>query len=151
MYVFLVIKMKNLRSKRINEGLTQWSSGQDSGLPWQGPQVRFLAGRARGFPGGLVVKTPPANAGDASSIPRFPSSPTNLNKLLSISFRDFPGGSDGKKRLPTMQETQVRSLGPEDLLEKEMATHSRILAWRIPWTAEPGGLQSMGSQRVGHN
>ena len=52
------------------------------------------------------------------------------------------------KRLPAMQETQVRSLGWEDPLEKEMATHSSILAWRIPWTEEPGGLQSMGSQRV---
>ena len=55
------------------------------------------------------------------------------------------------KRLPTMWETQVQSLGREDLLEKEMATHSRILAWRIPWTEEPGGLQYKGSQRVGHN
>ena len=52
------------------------------------------------------------------------------------------------KRLPTMQETQVQSLGQEDLMEKEMATHSSILAWKIPWTEEPGRLQSMGSQRV---
>ena len=50
-----------------------------------------------------------------------------------------------------MQETQVRSLGQEDPLEKEMATDSSILAWKIPWTVEPGGLQSMGSQRVGHD
>ena len=50
------------------------------------------------------------------------------------------------KRLPPMQETWVRSLGREDPLEKEMATHSSILAWRIPWTEEPVGLQSMGSQ-----
>ena len=50
-----------------------------------------------------------------------------------------------------MQETQVHSLGQEDPLEKEMATHSSILAWRNPWTEEPGGLQSMGLQRVGHN
>ena len=50
--------------------------------------------------------------------------------------------------LPAMQETQVRSLGWEDGLEKEMATHFTILAWRIPWTEEPGGTQSMGSQRV---
>ena len=49
------------------------------------------------------------------------------------------------------QETWVLSLGQEDPLEEEMATHSRILAWRIPWTEEPGGLPSMGSQRVGHN
>ena len=55
------------------------------------------------------------------------------------------------KRLPAMQETWVRSLGQEDPLEKEMATHSSILAWRIPWTEEPGGLQSAGSQRVGHD
>ena len=55
------------------------------------------------------------------------------------------------KILPEMQETQVQSLGQEDPLEKGMATHSSILAWRIPWTDEPGGLQSMGSQRVGHD
>ena len=54
------------------------------------------------------------------------------------------------KRLPLMQETWDQSLGQEDPLEKEMATHSSILAWRISWTEEPGGLQSMGSQRVGH-
>ena len=52
------------------------------------------------------------------------------------------------KNLPAMQETQVRCLGWEDPLEKEMATYSSILAWRIPWTEEPGGLQFMGSQRV---
>ena len=55
------------------------------------------------------------------------------------------------KRLPEMQETRVRSLGREDPLEKEIATHSSILAWRIPWTEEPGGLRSTGSQRVGHD
>ena len=55
------------------------------------------------------------------------------------------------KRLPAMWETQVQSLGWEDLLEKEMATHSSILAWKIPWTEEPGRLLSMGSQRLGHN
>ena len=55
------------------------------------------------------------------------------------------------KNLSAMQETQVRSLGQENPLEKEMATHSSILAWRIPWTEQPGGLQSMGSQRVGHD
>ena len=55
------------------------------------------------------------------------------------------------KPLPTMQETQVQSPGWEDLLEKEMATHSRILAWEIPRTEKPGGLQPMGSQRVGHD
>ena len=64
----------------------------------------------KGFPDGSVVKNPPANAGDAGSIPRL-----------------------------------------EGSREKEMATHCSILAWRIPWTEDPGGLQSMGSQRVRHN
>ena len=54
------------------------------------------------------------------------------------------------KRLSTMRETRIRSLGWEDPLEKEMATHSSILAWKIPWTEESGRLQSMGSLRVGH-
>ena len=52
------------------------------------------------------------------------------------------------KNLPAMQETQVQSLGREDTLEKRMATHSSILAWRIPWTEDPGGLQSTGSDRT---
>ena len=55
------------------------------------------------------------------------------------------------KNLPAMQETQVQSLGQEDPLEKEMAAHSSILAWRIPQTEEPSRLRSMGSQRVGHD
>ena len=55
------------------------------------------------------------------------------------------------KYLSTMQETRVQSLGREDPLEKEMAIHSSTIAWKIPWTEEPGRLQSMGSQRVGHN
>ena len=55
------------------------------------------------------------------------------------------------KHLPAMRETQVRSLCQEDALEEEMTTHSSILAWKIPWTEEPGRLQFMGSQRVRHN
>ena len=66
------------------------------------------------------------------------------------------GGGEGQptqmvQNPPVIQETQVQSLGWEDPLEKGKATHSSILAWRIPWTEEPGGLQSMGSQRVGHD
>ena len=56
-----------------------------------------------------------------------------------------------EKRLSTVRETWVRALGWEDPLEKEMAIHSSTVAWKIPWTEEPGRLQSMGSQRVGHN
>ena len=66
---------------------------------------------------------------------------------------NFPGGS-GVKNLPAMQEPQemrVRSLGQEVLLEEGMASHSTILAWRIPWTEKPGGLHSIGSQRVRHD
>ena len=55
------------------------------------------------------------------------------------------------ENLPAKQETWVRSLGQEDPLEKGMATHCSVLAWKIPWTEEPGGLQSMGWQRVGHD
>ena len=55
------------------------------------------------------------------------------------------------KNLPAVQETQVQSLGQEDPLEKGMATYSSVLAWKIPWTQEPGGLQSMGLHRVGHD
>ena len=63
---------------------------------------------------------------------------------------DFPGGSV-VKNLPAVQETWFQSLGQEDLLEKEIATHSSTLAWRTPWTEEPAGLQSIGLQRVERN
>ena len=75
-----------------------------------------------------------------------------LNRcVIALGFPSgLPGGSDGKN-LPTMQETRVPSLGWEDPLEKEIATQSSILTWRISWTEEPGGLQSIVLQRVGHN
>ena len=65
-------------------------------------------------------------------------------------YESFSSGSV-LNNLPLMQETWVQSLGQEDPLGKEMATHSSILAWRIPWTEKPGSLQSIGLQRVGHN
>ena len=74
----------------------------------------------------------------------FNNSPLNKHKL------GFTGGSEGKN-LPAVCENQVPFLGKEDLLEKRMTTHSSILAWRILWTEGPGGLQSMGSQRIGHD
>ena len=64
--------------------------------------------------------------------------------------QDFPAGSDSKG-LPTKRETRLQSLGREDLLKKEMATHSSTLAWKIPWMQEPGRLQPMGLQRFGHD
>ena len=71
-----------------------------------------------------------------------------------VEFNVQPGASlvaERAKNLPAVQETWVQSLGQEDLLEKGMATHSSILAWRIPQTEEPGGLQTMGSHRVRHD
>ena len=79
----------------------------------------------------------------------------NLSKSLTYCFLLNVRGlflvAQTIKRLPTMQGTLVQSLGPEDLLEKEMTTHSSTLAWKIPWMEEPGRQQSMGSQRVGHD
>ena len=76
--------------------------------------------------------------------------PSTVFKGKKYFIWGFPGGSV-VKNLPAKQETRVLSLGQEDSLEKELATHSSILAWRIPWMEEPGGLQSTGSQRVGHD
>ena len=84
-----------------------------------------------------MVKNLPCNAGDVDLI---------LGQGIKASLV-----AQTVKCLPVMLETQVQSLGWEDPLEKEMATHSSILAWRIPWIEEPGKLQSTGSQRVGHD
>ena len=98
-----------------------------------------------------MVKYPPINARDTYSIPgsgRLPWrrtwQPTSVLLLASLLAQMV-------KNLPAMQQTEVRSLDQKDLLEQEMATHSSILAWRIPWTEEPGRPQSTGSQRVGHD
>ena len=82
-----------------------------------------------------------------------PGSGTNVSILLTSQDVKHPIASVAQllKNLPAMQETQVQSLGQKDPLEKGMATHSSILAWRIPWTEEPGGLQSMELRRVGHD
>ena len=76
---------------------------------------------------------------------------TFLNLEFVLPFAGASLVAQRIKHLPAMQETSVQSLGWEDPLEKEMATHSSILVWRIPWAEEPGGLQSTGLQRVGHN
>ena len=101
-----------------------------------------------GFPDGTMVKNPTANAGDVGSIPGLGRSPRegNGNPLQYSSLV-----TQTVKCLPTMQKAGVQSLGPEDPLEKEMTTHSSSLAWKIPWTEEHGGVQSMGSQRVGQD
>ena len=71
----------------------------------------------------------------------------SIQKCKILLYTDFPGGLYGKKNLSAMWETQVQSLGWKDPLEKRMATHSSILACRIPWVEDPGGLQPMGLQR----
>ena len=76
-------------------------------------------------------------------------SPSNGQEVMGLDEASLVAQT--VKRLPTIRETWVQSLGWGDLLEKEMATHSSILAWKIPWTEEPGKLQSMGLQRVGHD
>ena len=77
---------------------------------------------------------------------------TFVVKVMSLLFNRWASlVAQTVKRLPAMRETQVRFLGWEDPLEKEMAIHSSTLAWKIPWTEEPDRLQSMGLQRVGHD
>jgi len=98
----------------------------------------------------LVVKNPHAKARDPGWIPGLGSSPREgIGYPLQYSWASL--GAQMVKNPPTMPETWVRSLGWEDPLEEGMATHSSILAWRIPWAEETGGLQSMRSQRVGHD
>ena len=142
--------------------------------------LNLSSGFYGGFSGGAAVKNLPADegdAGDVSSIPGLGRSPGGRNSNpLQYSCLDspmdrgtwwatvhgiqeldtsehsigFPGGSLSKESACNVGD-QVQSLGREDPPEKEMATHSSILAWRIPWTEEPGGLQTVGSQRVGHD
>ena len=105
--------------------------------------------RIQGMPGGSADKESAGNAGDTGSI---------------LGLGGYPGEEIGYplqywaslvaqmiKNLPAVQETWVQSLGQEDPLEKRMATHFSILAWSIPWTEGPGGLQSTGSQRAGYD
>ena len=96
-------------------------------------------------------KTPKPFSSHLLSIPSQPSSSRQSLSYLKELFYWASLVAQMVRRLPAMQETRVPSLGWEDLLEKEMATHSSILAWKIPWTAEPSRLPSMVSQRVGHD
>ena len=103
-----------------------------------------------GFPGSSAGKESTCNAEDPGLIPGLQRSPgEGMGYLLHYSWTSLVAQTI--KNLPAIQETWVQSLGWEDPLEKGMATHFSILAWRIPWTEDPGRLQSMGFQRVGHN
>ena len=98
-----------------------------------------------------TVKESTCSAGDPGLIRRSGRSPGKGNDYpLQYYWMDFPGSSDSKES-SWMQETWVLSLGQENLLEKGMAIHSSILAWKIPWTEETGGLQSMELQRAGQD
>ena len=102
------------------------------------------------FPGNSAGKEFICNAGDPSLILGSGSSPgEGIGYPLLYSWVSLV--AQMVKNLPAMWETWVQSLGGEDPLEKEMATHSSILAWRIPWAEEPGGLQFTGSQKVGYD
>ena len=97
-----------------------------------------------------VGKESACNARNSNSIPGLESSPgEGIGYPLQHSWAFLV--AQMVKNLPAMLETWVQSLGWEDALEEGMETHSSILAWRIPWTEEPGGLQTMGSQRVRHD
>jgi len=103
-----------------------------------------------GFPGSSARKECTCSAGDPGSIPESGRSPGEvLDYPLQYSWASLVAQT--VKNLPAMWETWVQSLGWEDPLEEGMAICSNILAWRIPWTEEPGGLQSIGSQRVRHD
>ena len=108
-----------------------------------------------GFPSGSAGKESACHAGEPSSEPTSEpwtgNIPWRRDRIPTLIFTGIPGGSDGKgSSCQILWETWVRSLDWEDPLEGGMATHSSTLAWRIPWTEEPGGLHSMGSQSVGH-
>ena len=101
-------------------------------------------------PWGLSGKESVCNEGDPGSTSGSGRSPGEGNgHPLQYSWASL--GAQTVKNPPAVWETRIRSLGGEDPLEKGMATHSSILAWRIPWTEEPGGLQFMGSRRVRHD
>ena len=103
-----------------------------------------------GFPGSSAGKESTCNAGDPGSIPGSGRSPEGgISYPLQYFWASLV--AQRVKRLPAVQETQVQFLGQEDPLEKELATHSSTLAWKIPWMEESGRLQYMGSERVGHN
>ena len=104
----------------------------------------------RGFPGSSTGKESACNAADPSLTPGSGRSPgEEIGYLLQYSSASFM--AQMVKNPPAMWEAWVRTLGWEDPLEEGKAPYSSILAWRIPWTEEPGGLQSVGSHRIGHN
>ena len=110
--------------------------------------IKYTVVALWGFPGSSAGKESACNAVDPSLIPG-PGSYPGEGKGFPLQYSWASLVSQMVKNLPAMRETWVRSLGQEDSLEEGMETHSSILAWRVPWTEEPGRLQSMGSHRAG--
>ena len=106
-----------------------------------------------GLPGGSAGKNSPSNAGDTRDTSLIPGLGKSLGEGIGYPLHYSWASLVAQmvKNLPAMRETWVQSLSWEDALEKEMATHTSILAWEIPWTEEPGRLESMGSQRLEHD
>ena len=120
-----------------------------TGACWGGQPGRGVNARLPGQVWCQLQWRASSGPGAPNSVPGLPWPPGDLWGLLSRKYASLVAQS--VKHLPTIQETRVRSLGQKVPMEKEMATHSSILAWKIPWMEEPGRLQSMGSQRVGHD
>ena len=145
--VSVVLKCRYLHSRKFLGGLVVRTQ-QSHCLAW----VLFPVSEAHlwGFPDSSVGKESACNAGDPGSIPGLGrSTGEGIGYPLQYSWSSLV--AQLIKNRPTFWETWVRSLGWEDPLEKEMAIHSSTIAWKIPWTEEPGRLRSMGSQRVRHD
>ena len=110
----------------------------------QGTQSGVRSGRGRAWAGHVSRNTPLWIREFGGSLLATVLSPKNYQLISSSNFTDFPGGSNSRASAYNAGDPGL-TLGREDLLEKEIATHSSTLAWKIPWTEEPGGLQSMGS------
>ena len=131
-----------------------WSLGLHPGH-WKLHRPPLIAIQSSASPPQLR-SPPPSSLLTPSMVPSIPAPPTSVpepTRLCLIMTYSLRASLVAQmvKNLPAVWETWVGSLGQDDPLEEEMATHSRILAWETPWTEEPGGLQSRGSQRVGHN
>ena len=121
-------------------------------------RVAMTRTRLKGRTPGVEDRRPTCNTRPQEGPTLHPEAPTSLGRphprsrrLLRTQYEENAAQAPIVENPSAMQETRVRSLGQEDSLEEGMATHSSILAWRIPWTEKPGGLQSIESHRVGHD
>ena len=145
--------------------MTQWTITHQAPLSIGFPKPDYWSGLPLPSPGDLLHPgiEPRSPALQVDSLPTelqgkllsnstclMPCTSSFFSSVICLMYKGFPVAWM-VKNLPAVQETQVQPLSQEDPLEKGMAIHTSILAWRIPWTEEPGRLQAMGAQRVGHN